>query len=759
MAKRPYGPHWPSLAVPEAAVCALKAALYNRRKPMPPSQNPPNGDAQPPREDRLESWKRIANYCKRGERTVRRWEQSEGLPVHRLLHDKSSTVYAYKSELDAWWAARRPELDKVATRGVFWRGRGVWLLAGPVLIALAASVAYLFKPPDALPFAERDWVLLTRFENRTGETVFDGTVEYALGLELSNSRYVNVVPQERITDALGLMRMPPDTPVDRAIGREVSLRDGAIRALIDGRVEKLENTYLISAVLVDPADGRNVRSFSERARGQREAVAAVERLAVRVRRHLGEELGGIEQSLQELEKVSTPSLYALQLYSQADALMQEYRPDQAATLLARAVEEDAGFASAHLLLAYALFNLGRQEEAAPHFEQAMRLADTATDRERYFIHASNYQRHPEQNARATESLELLVRLHPDYYWAVSNLSNLYEQTGQPLRALPYTQRRADLRPNNFDLQIRAAQQLVVWGDRGHAEPYLERARRLAAVEDVGPWRTAWLSVFPVHALWIRGDAGLALELLAESSGDLRAGETPGRYARQWYAASFNLNLGRLGEARDIWRGMDNSGEAGALLAWALGEKESAREALLHTPPSYQQAILLARMGLLGEAERMIAHPEAPAQVYAPYLPYIWNDLARGELALARGQSKEAVDLLEPTVQRLRPWPSAFFFLGVDALARALELKGDLPGSLQVLEQAAQYKAPAIFWGPALHFWMQNELQRTALYHRLGRADEAGKVRVEILELLVHADAGHPVVNDLTRNRGLPGIDN
>ena len=56
--------------------------------------------------DRLDSWKEIAAYLKRGARTVQRWEREEGLPVHRLVHDKLGSVYAYRPELDAWW--RRP---------------------------------------------------------------------------------------------------------------------------------------------------------------------------------------------------------------------------------------------------------------------------------------------------------------------------------------------------------------------------------------------------------------------------------------------------------------------------------------------------------------------------------------------------------------------------------------------------------------------------------------------------------------------------
>jgi len=37
---------------------------------------------------------------------VQRWEREEGLPVHRLSHDKRGTVYAYQSELDGWWESR-----------------------------------------------------------------------------------------------------------------------------------------------------------------------------------------------------------------------------------------------------------------------------------------------------------------------------------------------------------------------------------------------------------------------------------------------------------------------------------------------------------------------------------------------------------------------------------------------------------------------------------------------------------------------------
>lgn len=64
----------------------------------------------------LESWKQIAAYLDRSERTVRRWEASEGLPVHRHQHERQDTVFAYRHELAAWSRLRTkaPEENSIA---------------------------------------------------------------------------------------------------------------------------------------------------------------------------------------------------------------------------------------------------------------------------------------------------------------------------------------------------------------------------------------------------------------------------------------------------------------------------------------------------------------------------------------------------------------------------------------------------------------------------------------------------------------------
>src|SRR5438876_10892627 len=57
-------------------------------------------------DDRLDSWKDIAAYLKRDVSTVQRWEKREGMPVHRHLHEKLGSVYAFRAELDAWSRSR-----------------------------------------------------------------------------------------------------------------------------------------------------------------------------------------------------------------------------------------------------------------------------------------------------------------------------------------------------------------------------------------------------------------------------------------------------------------------------------------------------------------------------------------------------------------------------------------------------------------------------------------------------------------------------
>ncbi|MBE7542602.1 MAG: hypothetical protein M9913_14565 [Bryobacteraceae bacterium] len=80
---------------------------------------------------RLNSWKEIAAYLGTSERTVQRWEQGEALPVHRHVHEKASSIYAYPVELEEWLRRRQPvgriRKDRKPKRPAVAAGRRGWL--------------------------------------------------------------------------------------------------------------------------------------------------------------------------------------------------------------------------------------------------------------------------------------------------------------------------------------------------------------------------------------------------------------------------------------------------------------------------------------------------------------------------------------------------------------------------------------------------------------------------------------------------------
>ena len=95
--------------------------------------------------DRLGSWKDIAAYLQRDVSTVQRWEKREGMPVHRHLHGKLGSVYAFRSEIDAWWENRSvvlgeqdqaPEDVGKPSRASWTRWLGIAALAALVVAAV-----------------------------------------------------------------------------------------------------------------------------------------------------------------------------------------------------------------------------------------------------------------------------------------------------------------------------------------------------------------------------------------------------------------------------------------------------------------------------------------------------------------------------------------------------------------------------------------------------------------------------------------------
>ena len=126
---------------------------------LPPPGTPPFSQRTPG--DRLDSWKEIAAYMKRDVTTVQRWEKREGMPVHRHVHDKMGSVYAFRTDLDAWAQSRnlgliaenvqRASRSKMASAPAiraaprWWLG--LWVMAATGAILAAALLVWQIRQP------------------------------------------------------------------------------------------------------------------------------------------------------------------------------------------------------------------------------------------------------------------------------------------------------------------------------------------------------------------------------------------------------------------------------------------------------------------------------------------------------------------------------------------------------------------------------------------------------------------------------------
>jgi Tol biopolymer transport system component len=138
-------------------------------KPSPDLPHGPNGG-------RLDSWKKIAVYLKRDITTVQRWEKREGMPVHRHVHDKMGSVYAFQSELDAWMRGRsdrvsatEPDPTNAATLRSSHRTPWTAIAAAGAVGAAAIALIIWFERSDHFwknPFTGAAYQSVTGFDGR-----------------------------------------------------------------------------------------------------------------------------------------------------------------------------------------------------------------------------------------------------------------------------------------------------------------------------------------------------------------------------------------------------------------------------------------------------------------------------------------------------------------------------------------------------------------------------------------------------------------
>lgn len=200
--------------------------------------------------ERLDSWKEIAAYLKRDERTVRRWER-EGLPVHRKVHKKQASVYAYKAEIEAWRNDGRQRLEQteLANR----RKRLLWWVlaslatAGLAVLAALGARRLLERARGTAAAPTIRSIAVLPLENLSGdpsqEYFADGMTDELI-TDLAKIRSLKVISRTSVMQYKGTRK-----PL-RQIASELK-----VDAVVEGSVARSGNQVRVTAQLIQaPAD-------------------------------------------------------------------------------------------------------------------------------------------------------------------------------------------------------------------------------------------------------------------------------------------------------------------------------------------------------------------------------------------------------------------------------------------------------------------------------------------------------------------------
>lgn len=624
-----------------------------------------------------------------------------------------------------------------------------------VVVAAAAVAAWpaFWRTPPPPPFQERDRALIADFDNQAGDPVFDQAVREGLHIALEQSQYVNVVSRQQAFDALRRMQRPDITRIDEALGDEICRREN-IQVLLAGSIQQSGGVTQIRVRALQPATDRLL--FAETAQFERpeDVFDRVDALARRVRRRLGESEGRIDQTSRPLARVTTPSLQALQQYSQAiDARARgdmEAFPD----LLRGALALDPEFAMAHLRLArfYATVQ-GDIEVAREHFARAYDLRAAVSRREALVIEAG-YHAAQHQPDKAAESLRTLVSLYPDDAEAREQLARTLLDLGDLRGAVE--QQQEVVRLNRLDAIARG--NLVLYLARANQNAEAIAAFEAAQAEGIATPYLRWGLGLANLGLGRTDGARVAFQHLLDAGGRTRS-------LGQHYVAQVAIYEGRLAEAAQLLdAGIRLDRQDGnrtnelvkryllARVSLLRGEQGGARQeaaAIAGAADADLQGLNLYRLGELATAIRSMAEARtarAKLETLAATNPTLFNRACLsgldGQIALASGDAVKARDAFSAA---LAVYPLYFAHLG---LARAFEVGREWTSAAQAWREVIALEGTILHAGFAADWVLAHLGLARALR---GAGDEAGARQAYETFRAIWADAGElPAIADAIR---------
>ena len=567
--------------------------------------------------------------------------------------------------------------------------RAVFMILAALVLGVFVTAFWYVKHRRVALLTDKDTILLTEFENNTGEDVFDRTLRQGLAVQLQQSPFLDIFPETRTRATLQLMSRSPDERVTRERAREICQRQG-LKAFIAGAIVKFDRNYSITLEALNGQTGDQLALVQVEAEGKDQVLKALSRAATQLREKLGEELSSIQKFDAQLD-VTTSSLEALKEYALGRAEQDRGQFFKAIEFYKRATEMDPNFAVAWLGLGLQYSNTSQPGLAAECLAKAFALSERVSEDERARITYFYYQIVTGELEKAIEAQEAYVRSYPREARGPGNLGNLYAATGQFEKALTATSEAQRLNPNTAIWPGNLAEALLGLNRFDEARDVCRQA--LAQKLDSTSIRERLYAV-----AFVSGDTQSMQEQIAWANG-----RTDEYRAVYWLAQSSSF-VGKWRESNEqLQRATEIALRADAKEVVAGYTAEQAlRAAWLG---QFAQSATLAQSVLKIERNR--------------------NVLTRTALAFALAGDAANAQALVQELEEKYPKDTMVNQVWLPQVKAAIELrKNNSEAALELLEPTRRYETAGAFSPQTL---------RSMIYLKLGQGTQAADVARKILD--------------------------
>lgn len=324
-----------------------------------------------------------------------------------------------------------------------------------VIVVIAAVAGYFVLRPKSGTAGSHApvSVLVADFSNRTGDSVFDSTLEPMFNLALEGASFVNAFDRGQ-AHRLALKLSNPSAGLDEEHARLVAVSQG-VSTVITGEVTKQGSGYRISTKAVDAVTGKTLANADVDASNKDEVVSKIPALAAPIRKALGDTTPASVQFEEVAGGFTAESLEAL--HQNAIGVDQQFagKFDEAFQSFQKATELDPKFARAYTGMAAMAQNLGRNADAEKYMKLAMEHVDRMTERERYrsrglyYLSTGDWQ-------KCVEEYSQLISRYPADRVGQNNLATCYTSLRDAPKALEAARKAVEIVPKGVGQRLNLA---------------------------------------------------------------------------------------------------------------------------------------------------------------------------------------------------------------------------------------------------------------------------------------------------------------